>query len=78
MRHASYPAAANASYEAAARGQKTRRRGILAVVLEALHDSRRSQAARILRQYRHLVAQPEEGGHHNLIPNRGGNKNADE
>ena len=78
MRHASYPypAAATASREAAARGQKASRRGIFASIVEALHDSRRLQARRILRQYRHLIVQPEEGSPHTLIPNIGGHKNA--
>jgi hypothetical protein len=68
MRHASFPAA-TASLEADLRGRKTRRKGIFASVLEALHYSRRLQAQRILRQYQHLISQPEQAGPHNSNPN---------
>src|SRR6185437_3735018 len=34
------------------------RRGLLAALLDALHDSRRRQAARVIHQYRHLIAAP--------------------
>jgi hypothetical protein len=70
MRHASFPEA-TASLEADLYAQKIRqrRRGIFASVLEALHYSRRLQAQRILRQYQHLISQPEQAGPHNSNPN---------
>lgn len=57
-----------AAHEGAACGQKARRRSIFASVLEALHYSRRRQAQGILRQYRHLIAQPGEGSAQDLLP----------
>lgn len=55
---------------AAENGSRERpaQRGFFAVLLEALHHSRRLQAARAIQQYRHLIAQPDEGGPRNLIP----------
>ena len=37
------------------------RKGFFALLLEALHHSRRLQAERILHQYRHLIAQDGHG-----------------
>ena len=34
------------------------RKGLFGAVLDALHDSRRRQAARVIHQYRHLIAAP--------------------
>jgi hypothetical protein len=34
----------------------TRRKGFFATLLNVLHESRRLQAQRVLRQYRHLIA----------------------
>ncbi|OCK55852.1 hypothetical protein [Bradyrhizobium sp. LMTR 3] len=36
--------------------QRTRRKGLFARILEALHRSRRREAIRVLRRYRHLFA----------------------
>jgi hypothetical protein len=36
--------------------QRTRRKGFFARLLEALHRSRRRDAIRVLRRYRHLIA----------------------
>jgi hypothetical protein len=38
-----------------------KRKGIFAIILEALHHSRRLQAERIIRQYHHLLASSEPG-----------------
>jgi hypothetical protein len=78
MRHASYPAAATAPHEAAVRRHKPARSSLFASLLEALHDSRRAQVRRVLRQYRHLIAQPGERSRHHLITNIGGPENADQ
>jgi hypothetical protein len=37
-------------------GTAPKRKSYLALLLEALHESRRAQAARIIHQYRHLIA----------------------
>jgi hypothetical protein len=50
--------------------------GIFASVIAALHDSRRLQAQRILRQYQHLISPPKEARPDN--PNTGGHENAGE
>ena len=34
------------------------RKGLFGALLDALHDSRRRQAARVIHQYRHLIAAP--------------------
>jgi hypothetical protein len=41
---------------ASAPGQQTMRKGFFARILEALHRSRRREAIRVLRRYRHLSA----------------------
>jgi hypothetical protein len=47
------------SSSAAARGpQLSDRKSIFAGILEALHDSRRRQAAREIHRYRHLIQEP--------------------
>ena len=61
MTDASYRTIAIASREAAARSRQSERRSIFAAILEALHNSRRRQALRIIRQYRHLIEQPKTG-----------------
>jgi hypothetical protein len=38
-------------------GRRTRRKGIFARIIEALHVSRRVEATRLLRRYRYLVAE---------------------
>jgi hypothetical protein len=54
-------------------GQRTRRRGIFAWLIAALHHSRRIQAQRILAQHQHLIARhgarvsnPRIGGDENV------------
>jgi len=37
-------------------GQRAKRKGFFARLLEALHRSRRREAIRVLRRYRHLIA----------------------
>ena len=75
MTNASLPAAATTSHEDVALGQKNKRTSILASLLKALHDSRRLQARRILRQYQHLIEQPEDSARSRKIESR---KHADE
>jgi len=75
MRHALFPAVrltpASVSYD-----QEIPRKSILASILEALHDSRRHQAQRIIRQYRHLLAHPDQDGAHASNPDIGGHDHA--
>jgi hypothetical protein len=56
MRHASFSTGIESSTPAIS--NRTRKR-FFAVLLEALQHSRRLQAQRILRQYRHLLARPD-------------------
>ena len=37
-------------------GPRTQRKGFFTLLLEALHHSRRQNAIRVLRRYRHLIA----------------------
>jgi hypothetical protein len=37
-------------------GLRTQRKGFFTLLLEALHHSRRQNAIRVLRRYRHLIA----------------------
>jgi hypothetical protein len=48
----SYPS--EATSQASAHRREPQARGIFAFIMSALHTSRRRQARRILRQYRHL------------------------
>jgi len=58
MRHASFSTGIGSSAPAIS-NRTTRRKGLFASLLEALHHSRRLQARRIIRQYRHLLASSE-------------------
>jgi hypothetical protein len=61
MKHASYPA--NGIDTAPAISiRPSRRTGIFAFFLGALHHSRRIQSRRALRQYRHLLQPASSGG----------------
>jgi hypothetical protein len=40
--------------------QRTKRKSIFLRILEALHASRRREAKRVVRRYRHLMAQPSQ------------------
>jgi hypothetical protein len=71
MRHASFPT--NIRSSTPATSSRTTR-GFFAVLLEALHHSRRLQAHCILRQYRHLIAQPDAV---DAKSNVGGQQNVD-
>ncbi|HET7889080.1 MAG TPA: hypothetical protein VFL62_22865 [Bradyrhizobium sp.] len=55
MSDATLPSKAIADSEALSFQRKTRRRGFLTALVEALHHSRRLEAQRILRRYRHLI-----------------------
>jgi hypothetical protein len=68
MSDISFFSTTTAAHEGAACGQKARRRSIFASVLEALHHARRLQAQGVLRQYKHLIAQPGQGSARNLLP----------
>ncbi len=78
MKHASYHMAETVSFEAVLRAQKIIRRNFFAGILAALHDSRRAQAQRVLRQYRHLIADPKDTDLHDLNMMIGDDKNAGE
>jgi len=78
MKPASYHAAETVSSETILRAQKTIRRNFFTVILAALHGSRRAQARRVLRQYRHLIADPKDTDLHNLNTIIGDDKNAGE
>ena len=54
-----------------AAGQRTRRKNIFRRVIEALHFSRQLEAARMLRRYRHLIAEDSEGHRNNASPGSG-------
>jgi hypothetical protein len=56
MRQASFPTDIDCSTPAISNRTT---RGFFAVLLEALHHSRRLQALRVIGQYRHLIAQPD-------------------
>jgi hypothetical protein len=49
-------------------GRRTRRKNLFARILEALHVSRRIEARRLLRRYRHLVAEDFKGQLINASP----------
>jgi hypothetical protein len=59
MRHTSFPSADIVSSAPAISGQTTKTKSQFALVLEALHHSRRLQAQRVLWQYRHLIHDPK-------------------
>jgi hypothetical protein len=42
---------------ASASGRPTTRKGLLARIIEALHESRRLEAARVIHRSRHLIAE---------------------
>ena len=48
-------ASAETSFQNSSLDRRSARRGFFAVLLEALHHSRRLQAKRAIRQYRHLI-----------------------
>jgi hypothetical protein len=55
MSDASLPSHAIIDSEAPSVQQPTKRRGLLTAFIEALHHSRRLEAQRVLRRYRHLI-----------------------
>lgn len=60
MRQPSYPATGIFS-SAAARGTRrpSRRKSLFAILLDALHESRRLQAELIVRRYQHLIVRAQ-------------------
>jgi hypothetical protein len=78
MKQALYPVDAAIASTGALRGQKSKRKGIFASIIAALQHSRRLQARRVLRQYRHLNA--AHPGRETQNPNlkNGGLQNAGE
>jgi hypothetical protein len=73
MRNVSRPSAGLAPQASDFRVEKEKR-SIFAFITSALHCSRRIQARRILRQYEHLIAHPEERIPHELNQNSGAQK----
>jgi len=71
MRNVSHPSAGLAPLASDFRVEKEER-SIFAFITSALHCSRRLQARRILRQYEHLIAPPEERIPRELNRNFGG------
>jgi hypothetical protein len=71
MRHASFPT--NIDSSTPTTSNRTTR-GFFAVLIEALHQSRQLQAQRVLRQYSHLIAQPDAV---DIKSNAGGQQNVD-
>jgi hypothetical protein len=61
MKHFHHPAIEGASETAAALDPVSSRKSVFAHLLDALHESRRLQAARLVHHYRHLLQQ--EPGH---------------
>jgi hypothetical protein len=72
MTHDSFSAPGISSRQYPPHTEKIRRTSIFAPVIAALHDSRRLQARRILRQYQHLISPPNEARPHH--PNTGGHE----
>jgi hypothetical protein len=68
MRHASISTSIASSTSAASQDKPTRK-SLFALLLEALHHSRRLQAQRVLAQHRHLIARYRPV---NTAPNAGG------
>ncbi len=60
MTHASYPAGGIETAQPAISIRPSRRSGIFAFVLDALHHSRRIQSRRVLQQYRHLISHGDQ------------------
>jgi hypothetical protein len=60
MRHASIPVPGSSASDLMLSRAVPRRGGFFALILDALHRSRRLQAERILRHYRHLVARTDQ------------------
>jgi hypothetical protein len=78
MRHAYHHPAETVSSETVLRHPKIRRWKFFTAIFMALHDSRRAQAQRVLRQYRHLIADPKDTNLFNFNPIIGDDKNAGE
>jgi hypothetical protein len=78
MKPASYHVAETVSSWTIFRSQKTIRRNFFDAILAAVHSSRRAQAQRVLRRYRHLIADPKDTDLHNLNTTIGDDKNAGE
>ena len=58
MKHTAFLTLRVVSFDAA-RDQPKKKKGVFRLILEALHRSRREQAERTLRQYRHLIDRAE-------------------
>jgi len=60
LKHASFPAAETRS--ATIISFPWKRKSLFARVLDAMHQSRRNQARRIVRRYRHLISLEDQPG----------------
>jgi hypothetical protein len=78
MRHALFGVPEISSSQYASRSKTVKRRGFFASIIAALHYSRRCQARRILREYRHLIADPHQTSLRDSREHIGGNENAGE
>jgi hypothetical protein len=74
MKPASYHVAGTVSSWSIFRSQKTIRRNFFDAILAALQSSRRAQAQRVLRRYRHLIADSKDTDLHNLNTTIGDDK----
>jgi hypothetical protein len=59
MRHATYHVTGFSSTSVVT-SRPSKRRGLFAALFAALHQSRRLQAERVLRQHQHLIARAQE------------------
>jgi len=61
MRHALFPVTRSSVRAPAPLPERRGQRGLFALILDALHRSRRLQALRMLQRYRYLAARPAKG-----------------
>ena len=62
MKHTQFPPISDVSIASFSSRRSNLGGGFFAGVMAALHESRRLQAARSIRQYRHLIHQEPEAG----------------
>jgi hypothetical protein len=67
MAHSGSLAIRSASPVAGAAGRRISRKNIFTRMIEALHFSRRLETARVLRRYRHLIADDSQDQPNNIL-----------